>query len=170
VTPASDEPTAQAQAIMERVLGLVTDCRSVYALLSILAYRANRECRGRAASLLHANERDRRGAHQDDGGCAPGPAARAPARQGRWVPSGWNGRSRSSKVKTDVILRNSGDLILSPILLWDRGQRMRALASTYNRSLSRWQEHAEGRADRAKAGEHDNSRSKRRVASQQQST
>jgi hypothetical protein len=29
VTPGSDEPTAQAQAIMERVLGLVTECRLV---------------------------------------------------------------------------------------------------------------------------------------------
>jgi hypothetical protein len=29
VTPASDEPTAQAQAIMERVLKLVTECRVV---------------------------------------------------------------------------------------------------------------------------------------------
>jgi hypothetical protein len=29
VTPTSDEPTAQAQAIMERVLRLVTECRSV---------------------------------------------------------------------------------------------------------------------------------------------
>ena len=29
MTPASDEPTAQAQAIMERVLGLVRECRVV---------------------------------------------------------------------------------------------------------------------------------------------
>ena len=29
MTPASDEPTAQAQAIMERVLRLVTECRTV---------------------------------------------------------------------------------------------------------------------------------------------
>jgi len=29
VTPGSDEPSAQAQAIMERVLRLVTECRSV---------------------------------------------------------------------------------------------------------------------------------------------
>jgi hypothetical protein len=29
VTPASDEPTAQAQAIMEDVLRLLTECRSV---------------------------------------------------------------------------------------------------------------------------------------------
>ena len=29
MTPASDEPTAQAQAIMERVLRLVTECRRV---------------------------------------------------------------------------------------------------------------------------------------------
>jgi hypothetical protein len=29
----SEEPTAQAQAIMERVLGLVTDCRSVLCAL-----------------------------------------------------------------------------------------------------------------------------------------
>ena len=29
MTPASDEPTAQAQAIMERVLKLVTECRVV---------------------------------------------------------------------------------------------------------------------------------------------
>jgi hypothetical protein len=29
VTPSSDEPTAQAQAIMERVLKLVTECRAV---------------------------------------------------------------------------------------------------------------------------------------------
>jgi len=29
VTPASDEPSAQAQAIMERVLRLVTECRAV---------------------------------------------------------------------------------------------------------------------------------------------
>jgi len=29
MTPASDEPTEQAQAIMERVLALVTECRVV---------------------------------------------------------------------------------------------------------------------------------------------
>jgi len=29
VTPGSEEPTAQAQAIMERVLGLATECRVV---------------------------------------------------------------------------------------------------------------------------------------------
>ena len=29
VTPGSDEPTDQAQAIMERVLRLVTECRAV---------------------------------------------------------------------------------------------------------------------------------------------
>ena len=29
MTPTSDEPTAQAQAVMERVLGLVTECRAV---------------------------------------------------------------------------------------------------------------------------------------------
>jgi hypothetical protein len=29
MTPASDEPTAQAQASMERVLGLVSECRVV---------------------------------------------------------------------------------------------------------------------------------------------
>ena len=29
MTPASDEPTAQAQAIMERVLKLVTECRAI---------------------------------------------------------------------------------------------------------------------------------------------
>ena len=29
MTPGSEEPTAQAQAIMERVLGLATECRVV---------------------------------------------------------------------------------------------------------------------------------------------
>ena len=29
MTPASDEPTAQAHAVMERVLRLVTECRAV---------------------------------------------------------------------------------------------------------------------------------------------
>ena len=35
VTPTSDEPTAQAQAIMERVLRLVTACRAVLRVLEL---------------------------------------------------------------------------------------------------------------------------------------
>ena len=35
MTPTSDEPTAQAQAIMERVLKLVTECRTVLRALEL---------------------------------------------------------------------------------------------------------------------------------------
>ena len=40
MTRESDEPTAQAQAIMERVLRLVTDCRSVLGALERPAERS----------------------------------------------------------------------------------------------------------------------------------
>src|SRR5262249_54862805 len=65
---------------MKRVLRLVKECRSVLRPLSA-ARRNGRviERRGRADSLLHANERHRRGAHTDDGGCAQSAAPREPA-------------------------------------------------------------------------------------------
>jgi hypothetical protein len=79
VTAESDEPAAQAQTIVERVLALVRDCRVVLRSLEQPPTSGVIERRGRADSLLHTAERHRAGAYQDDGGRAPGHAPRESA-------------------------------------------------------------------------------------------
>src|SRR5262249_34647829 len=59
VTPGSDEPTDQAQAIMERVLKLVTDCRSVLRALEHFGQPGeSSSAEAERDSLLHAHERE----------------------------------------------------------------------------------------------------------------
>src|SRR5262249_33845753 len=75
----SDDPTAQAQAIMERVLRLVTDCRMVLRALERPSDGESSSGRGRADSLLHPDEYDRRRTRQDDGRRPQRPTSREPA-------------------------------------------------------------------------------------------
>jgi len=68
VTPGSDEPTDQAQAIMERVLRLVTDCRSVLRALEHPG-QPGESSSAEAERILYftPHECDRYGPHQDNG-------------------------------------------------------------------------------------------------------
>src|SRR5262245_25640572 len=72
MTPGDEEPTAHAQAIMERVLGLVRECRVVLCALERPDDPGNRRAPKLRGSLLDADERHRCGAHQDGGGCGQG--------------------------------------------------------------------------------------------------
>ena len=89
MTPGSDEPTAQAHAIMERVLGLVTECRAVLRALE----RPGEPGESSSAeaerilyfTLMSAIERR---AHQDDGRRPPRIASRESAARDPWVSNG----------------------------------------------------------------------------------
>jgi hypothetical protein len=79
MTPTSDEPTAQAQAIIDQMLRLVTKCRVV--LRSLERGEPGESKNAEAERILYftLDERNRHWAHQADGGCPPGHAPREPA-------------------------------------------------------------------------------------------
>jgi len=71
VTPGSDEPTAQAQAIMERVLGLVRECRLVMHALEHPP-KTGESSSAEAERILYFTLMSAiDAAHEDDGGCPP---------------------------------------------------------------------------------------------------
>src|SRR5215471_15288935 len=70
VTP-SEEPTAQAQAIMERVLGLVRECRVVLRALEHPP-KTGESSSAEAERILYFTLMSAiDAAHEDDGGCPP---------------------------------------------------------------------------------------------------